>query len=546
MQDQTQDRRQHDVHEVFSYLTVEKADLYRSIMRAFVAARSSFAIHLRVSDVVADIGGSVGTCPWEPVEVEAALKQLCLWRNLQKTPDTADVSTVEEFYRPRYLYQLTAEGEAAEHAIAAFEEMIRRPGELQAAALGEIRSHLEELAQLTSDPVPDAGKVWATLSALRQRFDELTSRAQAFIGSLQRSIDLHDAELDTFLAYKELLIDYLKRFIHELLIATTGVSEVIERIEQRGVERLIAIAAERQLIDRLIKTDEARAEEFKQWELRWRGLRGWFLSDNGSHSQAEILRERARSAIPALLLAVSSIHDRRVSRSDRSADFRTLARWFAQTDNDREAHQLWRAAFGLSSARHLRVDPDCLAEREAHPISPETSWLEAPPVQICPRLRAAGRYARRGRPRNVIDRSAEKAKLEQAAALEAEQIEIAQRRLATGRRMRLSQIGRLEPAEFRLFLDLLGAVLTCRRDDRSSAETTSSDGTLSIDLQPTNDGEMAVIETSHGRFCGPDHFVTISRCVFDEDRQSRDDADHPVMRIRQNEPQLLSAGRQSE
>ena len=39
-------------------------------------------------------------------------------------PDTADVATVEEFYRPRYLFQLTAEGEAAERAIAFYDEML--------------------------------------------------------------------------------------------------------------------------------------------------------------------------------------------------------------------------------------------------------------------------------------------------------------------------------------------------------------------------------------------------------------------------------------
>src|SRR2546430_2048334 len=43
----------------------------------------------------------------------------------------------------------------------------------------------------------------------------------------------------------------------------------------------------------------------------WTGLRGWFLGRPDSPSQAEVLRSRARAAIPALLAAVAGIHERR-------------------------------------------------------------------------------------------------------------------------------------------------------------------------------------------------------------------------------------------
>jgi uncharacterized protein (TIGR02677 family) len=74
-----------------------------------------------------------------------------------------------------------------------------------------------------------------------------------------------------------------------------------------------------------------------------------------------VLRASARSAIPALLQAIAALHDRRVSRTDRHTDLRTLAVWFAEAPSDQEAHRLWRIAFGLSSARHLRVTEETLA-----------------------------------------------------------------------------------------------------------------------------------------------------------------------------------------
>jgi uncharacterized protein (TIGR02677 family) len=243
-------------------------------------------------------------------------------------------------------------------------------------------------------------------------------------------------------------------------------------------------------------------------------LRSWFIGTAfigtvGAASQAEVLRARARAAIPALLAAVAGIHDRRVARSDRTADLRTLARWFAEAADESEAHRLWRAAFGLSPARHLRIDDATLDARDQLPVAAQTSWLEAPPLLISPRLRKAGRHAGPGRPKGVVDRSGEKALLALAAETEAEQIAAAQGRLATNGRMRLAEIGALGPAEFELFLDLLGEALARKIETHETVEATSSDGTLRIRLAPTGDGAMATIETSQGTFTGPDHFVEI-------------------------------------
>jgi uncharacterized protein DUF2397 len=55
--------------------------------------------------------------------------------HLDDSPDTAEAASVEEFYRKRRLYQLSAAGEAAEQALAIFSEYLHRPGELQTTAL---------------------------------------------------------------------------------------------------------------------------------------------------------------------------------------------------------------------------------------------------------------------------------------------------------------------------------------------------------------------------------------------------------------------------
>jgi len=489
---------------VFAYVNEAKVGTYRAVMQVFTDAKERFGLHLRPADVRSALPESLSD-----EAVASALASLCAWGNLTADVDTAEVATVEEFYRTRYLYQLTAEGEAAERALRLYHDTITQPGELQAAALADIRDLLGELAELAAaDPLDDA-KVHRVLTQLRTRFEELTAKAQAFIGSLQRTIDLQGVDVEAFVAYKDTLIEYLERFISELVLATLEIVARIEQVERRGTAALLTAAARRDLVDALAPTAEDATAAEARWRGRWSGLRSWFIGAPDAPSQAEILRARARSAIPALLAAVAAINDRRVTRSDRVTDLRTLARWFAEADTDAEAHRLWRAAFALTPARHLQINADTLDARDAEPVPAHTSWLKGDPLRLSPRLRASGRHTKRGRPADVIDRSEEKALLAAALDAEAAQVEAARRRLATGRPVRLSELGELDPVVFGLFLDLLGEALTGKVRPGDVVETVSGDGTLSIRLAPTGDGRVAVIATTFGHLSGPDHVLEI-------------------------------------
>lgn len=494
-------------YEVFAHLNAERATLYRALLAAFVRARQGFALHLRPADLErALVDGGLEA---QPESIANALAQLVAWGNLEAHPDTADVATVEEFYRTRHLYQLSHAGEAAERVVAFFDQVLDEAGELQAVALGDIRVLLEDLLELATAEALDVGKVHRALLALRARFDDLVAKAQAFMGSLQRTIDLHGLSITALIAYKESLVEYLERFIGELLLATAEIARLLERLDGRDLERIVAAVAARELADSIAPGPAEHAAAEAAWRARWVGLRSWFLGEAGAPSQSEILRQRARSAIPALLSAVASLNDRRVARSDRVADLRTLALWFAEAPSDASAHRLWRAAFALAPARHLAVDEETLAAREAKPVAAQTSWLEAPPIGISPRLRESGRWTRPGPASRIIDRSLERAALERLMAEETAQIEAARRRLATGRRLRLSELGELGRTEFDLLLDLIGEALAARLRDTDAVDVTSSDGSLVIRLESPEDGGRTTLETEGGRLFAPDFIVTI-------------------------------------
>lgn len=312
-------------YSVFAHLVAEKSSLYRAILGTLVAERARFAIALRPAEIHTALARPAGDPNQPPstdgapalADIESALRQLRDWGNLDDAPDTAHAATIEEFYRQRRLYQLSAAGEAAERALAAFHEHLQRPGELQTTALHDVLALLDRLPALLATTPLDEARLHLALTQLTGRFDELTSRAQSFMRDLQRRIDLHGLSVADFLAYKERLIDYLERFIGELALSTNRIAEALHALPPILLAEAFAAAARRETADAVAPGPEALAAAAQRWQDRWAGLRRWFIGD-GAASHAELLRARARSAIPALLSAVSQL-DRRTSRTDRAA-----------------------------------------------------------------------------------------------------------------------------------------------------------------------------------------------------------------------------------
>lgn len=512
---------------VFAHLNAEKAPLYRALLDTLVAERARFALALRPGELHAALlassaPGNAGLPPGSVSvvsagfassvslpEIEAALRQLHTWGNLDDAPDTAEAATIEEFYRNRRLYQLSASGEAAEHALAAFHEHLRRPGELQTTALHDIIDLLDALLPLLADSPPDDAKIHLTLSSLADRFKQLATRAESFMRGLQRTVELHGLSVADFLAYKEKLIDYLEHFIGELVVATHRIAQALVNLEQCGITLAFAAAARRETADLLNPPPDALPSAESAWQARWLGLRRWFIG-GATPSHAEHLRARARSAIPSLLTAVNRLNERRASRTDRAADFSTLARWFAETPDEASAHRLWRAAFALTPARHLRLNSETLAARTDD--SPRASWLHAEPMWLSPRLRQTGRTVTRGTPPAAIDRTAEKQQLAAIAAEETRQLELARSALLHSRR-RLSQLPPLDPVAFRLFLDLLGQALCARHSTDATVLIDSADGSLRLRLEPVPDAPWISLPVATGTIHGPDHWLTITSSV---------------------------------
>ena len=499
---------------VFSHATAPGSALYRRILTLFVGAKERFQVHLRPDDLMHELRIDGGTRIDETV-VTNALDSLVGWGNLIASPDTGRVTVVEDFYRRRQLFQLSHEGEAVERAFRTFDEALGRRGALQAVALDDIAIGLQEVLALIDEEVLDLGKLQRSLTALTERFNDLAENASAFMGSLQRTIDLTDIDEDVFAAYKNRLIEYLERFIHDLTVRGPQIASLLLSADQVRIDRALAALAERDAASVAPDSDDGAAlgeseRLFALWANRWRGLQAWFVATDGRDSQSKLLRLSALAAIPALLDVVRAVNAKRSGRSDRSSDYLRLAEWFQEADSDDDRHALWRAAFGLYSARHLSIDIETWQLWEDGSGLTGVAWASAPPLRISPQLRRTARYERRGRPNQVVDRSADRAMLALRAQREAEQIAEARKQIATLGTIELAAIARLDSVAFGLFLALLGDALVTKRPGEDSTSTTSSDGTMRIELTTMPDAELVAIRTERGVLYGPNHLIDIS------------------------------------
>ncbi len=285
--------------QLFSHVIAENGPHYRAILDVFATAKRQFRLHLRPDDVLAEARWTDGPPTLEAVQ--HALGQLVEWGNLQSQPDTARVSTIEDFYRKRLLYRMTVGGEAVEAGLQAFSETLARRAELQSVALDDIRARLISIRELMSESPPDSPKVHGALRDLVHIFAGLSNNAEGFMAGLARTIELQRAEVSAVMSFKTRLIDYLQRFLGDLVTRSSQIAELLLDLAPKE-QSLLLIAAERDARnaapDDADTNEEALRARLDSWSERWAGLKLWFLPDGRQRSQAELLRASTLSAIP--------------------------------------------------------------------------------------------------------------------------------------------------------------------------------------------------------------------------------------------------------
>lgn len=477
---------------VLNYVNTDLTFVYRAMVEAFVAAKQSYTVELTPQEVVALVQRERLAVDGEFVtRIDERLAALVRWGNLAQRHDAAAVGRLEDFYRRRYVYRLTALGEAAHEAVLQVERTVGHSGSLQASMLGTVTARLQDLieASMAAKQVPQ--RVMGLFHELFAAFSTLAQEASAFMGELLNQNENNAPQPEHFMLRKRALIDYLTRFIGELRDRKDGIANAIITLHGKPMQDLLAVASRSPDLPPADGESDPAAHWRKRQNQRWEGVVAWFLGGAHGHATVHKLTQLAVEVVLELtrmLTRLDAAHGRSV---DRRADFAKLAQMFADCADDAAAHSLWSAVFGLHSTRHFH-----LAEDDEELTSTRSSWWDAPPVAVPLPVRNNSPRGTVGKAGSVPDHAGNKQRI--AAQQHATREAAAQAQsLFVGRgEFKLSDLGTLTARQLAALLDLLDQVLADAPDAAGVRCAISAEGTLEINLRPAQ-GE-ATLRTELG------------------------------------------------
>ncbi|GHH47895.1 TIGR02677 family protein [Lentzea cavernae] len=451
--------------DLFRFTTTGDAELHTAVLRAFGLANEHLKTVLSLDDVQQRLREAGWSEPVTDDELTASLTSLRQWGLI----DTAQQQ-----------YGLTKLGEAAYAGLKHALDTLTGSGSLQTATVDAIAARLDEL----STPL-DNQRTFTALMELEGHLSALRTNTTRFNADLQRLLRDEDTDLATFQDVKRTTITYLRDFIADLDARKQQIRDRINGIDAVALHERARNGAG------LHQDENWLQNRAKAWE----SLRTWF------HNVDE-LQDVSRKAIVQLLRVLDRISEQRKKPTNTAADFRALAKWFARTETEDEAHELFNAAFGLYSARHAH-----LAHADGELLPSAEAWHNTPPVPVSPQLRATGKQEHigaTGKVRNVDE--VRRSRREQAEKERAE-LEYAWSQIQTDGAIRISTLTNLDHDTFHRLIDLVGRALGSDPDSTGTRSAGTSDGRMQINLR--NARGWATMTTQKGTLSGPDYVIDV-------------------------------------
>lgn len=398
--------------ESLRYATRPEAETYVAVMRTFTTGISGLLSDQSAAEVRQQLTDEYGI-ELDLDTVDMRLSQLVELGNLARSPRESEARSIKEYLQHRARYQLTQRGEAVHRMVEELLERAESAREVSSEMLGGILEGVRELNGINTATLDDLAPddLARRITTLFAQFERLVNSTRDFYTYLSEVLRRFDLSPDEFKAYKNLLIDYLHRFVEEVGLHMPQIG-----VEITGLRPKIGALVERANAgQRLVGLDGTLARRDRGLDVDdWPGLAAWFLGEPGRDADAVQVRRLATEAMNALLSNLRRIVAGGAGERSRHRDLVTLARWFARAD-DATAHALWVAAFGLYPARHLSFQ----ADREGTPTAPTTSWWHGPAAEVPVTLRNHGDRTVRGRIGRPADYSAAKRhRLEERQATE--------------------------------------------------------------------------------------------------------------------------------
>lgn len=328
----------------------------------------------------------------------------------------------------------------------------------------------------------DAEQIHRRFSRLDTVVEDMGRRSARFHVTLGEIMQTTDASPETFLRHKNALLSHMTEFTAELDRYLPRLGQAVHDVEATGLATLLDRAATAD--DRPFNDYQERVEE---WRRRWDVLRAWFSHDGRADSRADELRSATRLAVSGVIALLRQITETRRGGVNQASQLRHLAQWVWDSPDDQAAHALMGAAFALRSARHMGAAHD-----DQDDVSPQTTWWDAPGVELSVSLFRSGQPPKPGNPTPVRANPAVQRELRRRQAEERARAHAAADHLVTsGVHDRI-----LDEAETKVLLTLMTKALDSRSIVAGRINAAGSDDVLLLRLVPADTG--TTVRTARG------------------------------------------------
>lgn len=363
-----------------TYLVAENAHRYRPIMRHFYRQHSLHRYWLSQDEVREFVRAHVDP-DYTESQVEQDLRQLVEWQSLLSEQDRSRVRTVDEWLHRRLRYQISPYGVAFERLLTELEQAHGGGGSLDPTHLERLWERLLLLDQALAPGLGDlqsqeylarVRRLW--IEAYRE-FDQIGKDAADYLAAMQgaRPDDLNEEA--AFLAYKDVLLQYLSSFINGLLDYADKIQALLNGWAARRVwpalVQILVLHDTRYLPDPSGRLPDPAVVK-AHYEQQADALADWFRRRGG----ADLLRSKTADAIETVVRHSHRLMERRRSGVSRRRELEQLVRAFAACQTLDQAGRLAGVAFGCATPRHL------LGSLEAFTTAERGSVWTATPQEV--------------------------------------------------------------------------------------------------------------------------------------------------------------------
>ncbi|MBB5956101.1 uncharacterized protein (TIGR02677 family) [Saccharothrix tamanrassetensis] len=368
---------------------------YLAIMRLFT---STLLADLSAGEVAGALAGAEREGRVEPGEsrienVINRLRQLVEWGNLVQGRREVVASSIAEFQHGSVRYQVSKLAVRVQRDV---DELLRVPEgarEVSRELLPAVERGLGALGRSLSEALLSEARrprevLAEQVTTLFLQHAELAATVRDFYAYLGQVVTRHHLAPEEISGFRNLLVEYIQMVVEDVLRHTPAIADALARLNAARSE-LLRLLGRADLGERVERARGRSAED-------WQELTDWFVDRPGRPSQVTALRDATARAIGSLLASVKRATSGGGLLPSRRAELLKLAAWFDGGTRS-EAHELYAAAFGLYSARHLSPAPEHDSDNE------RTSWRDGPVHDVTVSVRSRGDRGARGRTSKILD-----------------------------------------------------------------------------------------------------------------------------------------------